>query len=69
MSEPRFIECRLPAGAGTTTREAVVVMVEGSAITGPTTFPVLMPKVTLGERAEWTRDGWVIRPPKRKPRP
>lgn len=69
MSEPRFLECRLPAGAGTTMREAHVALVPGHAITGPTRFPVLVPHIMAGEHADWTRDGWVIRTQKKKPRP
>lgn len=67
MTEPRFINCLLEGGRGRTDREAEVVFVPGSALMGPTDFPVLRPMLNAGERSRFLVNlGWVITPGKRR---
>lgn len=62
MKELRFITAKLDNGGGTTTRDAVEVLVPGHALLGPATFPELRPKLAPGEKSRRLRDGWVITP-------
>lgn len=69
MTAPRFLDCYLAGGAGTTTREGVLQLVKGRALLGPAVFPQWKPLLHPGERTRFVRarNAWLIVP--RRPRP
>jgi len=59
-SGKRRITVTLARGGGTTTREAVTILVPGSALLGSAQFPVDAPRLFKGERLRWAAGGWII---------
>lgn len=60
MADKRRITVTLARGGGTITRDAVTILVSGTALLGPAQFPVEAPQLFKGERLRWGADGWVI---------